>query len=320
MCGEPRSGADPAASAGPSRRSDHRAFRLFFYGFAGFLFLYTVALFLGNVDQLFVASGPEQAPEMLAWGSGRAVMTEFAGGFWKDPYFWKSLNLTVLLTALTTLVAALAGIPAAYALSRYRIPGRGLIEVLFSSIIVVPASSVGLCLIVMFNYGPLWELQQALGFRVAHSIFPGMVIASFVLSFALGLSAWKATFDSINPRFEQVARSLGSGPWRAFRTVTLPLARSGLAAGIILAWTRAMAEFGAVLLFCGTFAELPLSRFSMLERALCIDRADWLSVAVWAQIEYGNVEYGFALAFVMVIIGGVSAYVMHRIGARGYVW
>ena len=74
------------------------------------------------------------------------------------------------------------------------------------------------------------------------------------------------------------------------------VSRSGLIAGIILAWTRAIAEFGAVLLFCGTFAELPSERFSALEHALKIDQADWLSVAVWSQIEYGNVEYGFALA------------------------
>jgi molybdate transport system permease protein len=147
-----------------------------------------------------------------------------------------------------------------------------------------------------------------------------MIIASFVLSFALGLSAWKATFENINPRFEYVARSLGSSRWRAFCTVTLPLAKSGLIAGIILAWTRAMAEFGAVLFFCGTFRELPPERFSAFEQALHIDRADWLSVAVWAQIEFGNVEYGFALAYILVLIGGVSVYVMHRIGARGYVW
>ena len=102
--------------------------------------------------------------------------------------------------------------------------------------------------------------------------------------------------------------------------MTLPMAKSGLAAGIILAWTRAMAEFGAVLFFCGTFHELPISRFSSLERALNIHQADCLSVAVWAEVEYGNVEYGFALAFILVFIGGLSVYIMHRIGAKGYIW
>ncbi|MCP4714912.1 MAG: ABC transporter permease subunit [Deltaproteobacteria bacterium] len=310
-----RCAASPNNNAG-----DRTLFRVFFCSFAGFMFVYAAYLFLSNVDQLFVTEAAVQTRELTTWGAEREILNLFAGGFWKDPCFWKSLNLTLMVTVIATLVSSALGIPAAYALSRYRIPGKNVIEVLFSSVIVIPASSVGLCLIVMFNYGPLWELQQWLGFRFAHSIFPGMVIASFVLSFALGLSAWKATFENINPRFEQVARSLGSSRWRAFRTVTLPLAKSGLIAGIILAWTRAMAEFGAVLFFCGTFRELPAARFSRLERALHIDRADWLSVAVWSQIEYGNVEYGFALAFVLVLIGGVSVFVMHRIGAKGYIW
>jgi len=297
------------------------AFNLFFYSFAGFLFLYSAYLFLSNLDQLFVTEAAIKSREVAAvWGEDREILNQFAGGFWKDPYFWKSLNLTVSITLLTTLVATILGIPTAYALSRYPIPGKSIIEVLFSSLIVMPGSVIGICLIVMFNYGPLWELQNALGFRFAHSIFPGMVIASLVLSFALGLSAWKATFDSVNPRFEQVARSLGSSRWRAFKTITFPLAKSGIIAGIILAWTRAMAEFSAVLFFCGTFHELPSSRFSDLAKFLQMDQADWVSVAVWAQVEFGNVEYGFALAFILVLIGGISVYVMHRIGAKGYVW
>jgi ABC-type sulfate transport system permease component len=305
---------------GVPRSGDRTLFRSFFYSFAGFLFIYSAYLILSNVDQLFVTEAAIKTRAVTSWGEDREIMNMFAGGFWKDPYFWRSLNLTLLITVITTIIATAIGIPTAYALSRYRIPGKSIIEVLFSSMIVIPASSVGLCLIIMFNYGPFWNLQQKLGFRFAHSIFPGMIIASFVLSFALGLSAWKAAFENINPRFEHVARSLGSSRWRAFRTVTLPMAKSGLVAGIILAWTRAMAEFGAVLFFCGTFRELPLSHFSPLERSLRIEQADWMSVAVWSQIEYGNVEYGFALAFVLVLIGGVSVYVMHRIGAKGYIW
>jgi molybdate transport system permease protein len=322
VSGEPQSATTTDSLARPQKTEsrDRLIFKTFFYSFAGFLFLFSAYLFLTNVDQLFVTEAAVKTRNLTSWGEDREILNMFAGGFWKDPYFWKSLNLTLMITVITTILSTLIGIPTAYALSRYKIRGKAIIDVLFSSMLVIPASSVGLCLIVMFNYGPFWDLQQKLGFRFAHSIFPGMIIASFILSFALGLSAWKATFDSINPRFEQVARSLGSSRWRAFRTVTLPLAKSGLVAGIILAWTRAMAEFGAVLFFCGTFRELPPARFSDLEQALHIDQADWLSVAIWAQIEYGNVEYGFALAFILVIIGGLSVYAMHRIGAKGYIW
>ena len=297
-----------------------KQFNAFFYSFAGFLFFYSAYLFLSNLDQLFVTEAAVKTREITSWGEGREILNQFAGGFWKDAYFWKSLNLTLIITIITTLIATFVGIPTAYALSRYSIPGKSMIEVLFSSLMVMPGSVIGICLIVMFNYGPLWDLQNMLGFKFAHSIFPGMVIASLVLSFAFGMSAWKATFDSVNPRFEQVARTLGSNRWRAFRTVTFPLAKTGIVTGIILAWTRAMAEFSAVLFFCGTFRELPASRFSDFTKFLQMDQADWVSVAVWAQVEFGNIEYGFALAFVLVFIGGISVYIMHRIGAKGYVW
>lgn len=275
-------------------------------------------LFLSNADQL-VPRGAAASEAMERWRTDTRPK-RFAGAFWRDAPFWRSANLSVATSTLTALAAALIGIPAAYALSRYRIPGRKLVDVLFSSVIVLPASAVGLALIVMFQHGPLCRLQQWLGLKVPHTLFPGIVVAQLVLALAMGLSAWRAAFDTVNRRLEHVARSLGSSRWRVFRTVTLPAAKTGLIAGFILAWVRAMAEFGSVLLFCGTFRELPLSRFSPLTQALQMHKADFLSVAMWSEIEFGNVEYGFGIAFALVLISALSVYAIHRIGGRGYVW
>lgn len=275
-------------------------------------------LFLSNVDQL----GPHQrtnSGEMAHWRMDDGHMA-VAGGFWRDAAFWRSINLTFATSTATAIIAACVGIPAAYALSRFRIPGRQLIDVLFASVIVLPASSVGLCLIVLFQHGPLYELQQWSGIQVPHTLFPGIIVAQLVLSLAMGLSAWRAVFDGINPRFEHVARSLGSSRIRAFRTVTLPAAKAGLIAGFVLAWVRAMAEFGAVLLFCGTFRQLPLSRFTGLTQSLAMHQADFLPVAMWSEIEFGNIEYGFGIAFTIVLISGLSVYAIHRLGGKGYIW
>jgi len=287
------------------------------YAACTLLVLGSVWLFLSNLPALRPPDlGSSQAMEAWRPSPDHAL----AGGFWKQPAFWRSLRLSLLTSTLTALFAALLGIPAAHALSRSRVPGRRAIDVLFSSLIILPSSSVGLCLIVLFQHGPLLRLQELLGVRAPHSLFPGILVAQLVLALAMGLSAWRATFDGINPRFEQVARSLGSRPWRVFRTVTLPLAAPGLGAGLILAWVRAMAEFGAVLLFCGTFRELPLARFSGLTRALGVEQADILPVAMWAEIEYGNVEYGMALGFALLTLTALSVYALHRLGGRGYVW
>lgn len=285
------------------------------------LFLVTIGpvwLFLSNADQL-VPDETMRTSTTAHW-RGTSMVPEFAGGFWHRPDFWRSLNLSVLSATLTALLAALVGIPASWALSRYRIPGKGAIEVLFAAIIVLPASSVGLALILMFQYGPLRALQDWLGWQVMYSIFPGIVIAQGVLALAIGVSAWRAAFDAVNPRMEVIARTLGASTWQAFRRVTVPVAGPGLLAGFILAWVRAIAEFGAVLLFCGTFRELPLSRFGPLTRLLHIQKADMLSIAMWTEIEYGNVEYGFGIAFALALVSALCVYAIHRLGGRGFVW
>ena len=275
-------------------------------------------LFLSNVDQLFPKETFVQSAEMDKWRPTAEHLKVFAGGFWREPAFWRSVNLTVVTATITAFIATLVGIPAAYALSRYKIPGRSTIDVLFSSIIVLPSSSVGLCLIVLLQYGPLYTLQQKLGIHVVYSL-PGIILAQLVLSLAMGMSAWRAAFDGVNPRLEHVARSLGSSPWRAFRTVTLPSAKAGIIAGVILAWVRAAAEFGGVLMFCSTFAERPLQNFSPITRMLQLHNADPLAVSMWSQIEYGNVEYGFAIGFALVFISAISVYTIHKLGGKIHV-
>ena len=299
-------------------RRQGAVFIAIFYLFAVLLMLGACWLFLSNIDQLFPKEAIVQTKDMDVWRTDGRIH-EFGGAFWRQPAFWRSVNLTFVTATITMLVAAVVGIPASYALSRYRIPGRSLIDVLFSSVIVLPASSVGLCLVVMLQYGPLYDLQQKWGIHVPLSL-PGIVVVQLVLSLAMGMSAWRAAFDGVNPRFEHVARSLGASRWRSFRTVTLPSAKFGIFAGLILAWTRAAAEFGGVLIFCSTFGQLPSERFGPLTRALQLHQADPLAVKMWAQIEYGNVEYGFAVAFVLVMVSALSVYVLHRIGAKGYVW
>ena len=276
-------------------------------------------LFVSNADQLWPKGELHITKEMEAWRTDEGHVREFAGGFWHEPAFWRSANLTVVTATATTLIAALVGIPASYALARHRVPGQAVIDVLFSSVIVLPSASVGLCLLVVFQYGPIFELEKRLGVYVPYTV-PAIVVVQLVLSLAMGMSVWRAAFAGVNPRFEHVARSLGSSPWRAFRTVTLPSAKTGLIAGLILAWTRAAAEFGGVLMFSGTFAEKPLETFGPLARALQLHKADPLAVNMWVQIEYGNVEYGFAIGFVLVTVSALSVYAIHKLGGKGYVW
>jgi ABC-type sulfate transport system permease component len=235
-------------------------------------------------------------------------------------WFWRSAWLSVFTATVTTLIAVLVGIPTAYALSRFRFRGRMAASVLLDAVLVVPASTVGLCLMVALQYPPVLALQDALGFRLVHSV-ASIVLAQLVLALAFGIQAWRAAFDNLNPRFEHVARSLGSSRLRTFFTVTLPLAKSGVLAGIVLAWTRALAEFGAVLLVSGTFRMRDATQFSALSRWLGLSNADVLSVGMWMEIEGGRTEQGVALAFALVSLSALSVYLLHRLadGRRSWV-
>jgi molybdate transport system permease protein len=212
------------------------------------------------------------------------------------------------------------GIPTAYALSRFRFRGRTAASVLLDSVLVVPASTVGLTLMVALQYPPVLAVQDALGFRLVHSV-ASIVLAQLVLALAFGIQAWRSAFDSLNPRFEHVARSLGGSRLRTFFTVTLPLAKSGVLAGIVLAWMRALAEFGAVLLLAGTFRMRDAGQFSSLSHGLGLSNADVLSVGMWMEIEGGRTEQGVALAFALVLISALSVYLFHRLadGRRSWV-
>jgi len=228
------------------------------------------------------------------------------------PWFVRSLWLSVLTATATTLLAMLLGIPTAYALSRFRFRGRMAAGVLLDAMLVLPASTIGLTLMVALQYPPVLALQDAIGFRVVHSL-AGVVLAQLVLALAFGIQAWRAAFDSLSPRFEHVARSLGSSRVRTFFRVTLPLSRTGIVTGIVLAWTRSLAEFGAVLLVAGTFRMRDVAQFSALSRWLGIRNADVLSVGMWMEIEGGRNEQGVAIAFALLLVSALSVYLLHRL-------
>lgn len=228
------------------------------------------------------------------------------------PWFWRSVWLSVLTATITTSLAMALGIPTAYGLSRFRFRGRTAASVLLDAVLVLPASTIGLSLMVALQYPPVLALQDALGLRLVHSL-AGVVLAQLVLALAFGIHAWRAAFDSVNPRCEHVARSLGSSRARTFLTVTLPMARRGIFTGLVLAWTRALAEFGAVLLVAGTFRMRDAGQFSGLARWLGIANADVLSLGMWMEIEGGRTGEGVAIAFALLLVSATSVYLLHHV-------
>ena len=161
------------------------------------------------------------------------------------------VGFSLAAAALSTLVILVPGVAAALALARYRGPGKGALETLLSLPLVLPPTAVGLVLLeALGRRSPLGSWLAAHGVQVVFT-WKAVVLAMAVMSFPLLVRSARTAFEEVDPRLVGLARTLGCGPLAAFRRVTLPLAWRGLLAGVVLAFSRALGEFGATVMVAG---------------------------------------------------------------------
>lgn len=154
----------------------------------------------------------------------------------------------------------------AYLLARFEFPGKTLFDAFVHLPLVLPPVVVGFALLVLFGRnGPLGSLLEPLGIVFAFR-WTGAALAAAIMGFPLLVRALRLSFESIDPRLERAARTLGAGPWRVFFTITLPLAIPGLATGALLGFARCLGEFGATITFVsnipGETQTLPLAIYT----------------------------------------------------------
>lgn len=257
------------------------------------LFLYcglVLTLLLVDATLPFRSIGGEGNPAIITLWETPTMRSEL----------WHALKLSFFTSTLTALFAALIGIPAAYALSRYRLPFAVLIDTLVDLLIVIPPLVIGLTLVAVFGQTKIGRwLQSSIGILYTPQ---GIIVAQFFVASAFALRSFKAAFDQVNPRFEQVARSLGASPPYTFWRITLPLAKNGLLAGFILAWARAMGEFAPVLVVTGT------------------DIGKVLPVLAFLNMSAGNIELSFAVVAFLVLISALALITFKRLGGQVYIW
>lgn len=159
--------------------------------------------------------------------------------------------LSLQVAGMATLITLVTGLPLAWALGRHRFPGRALIETLLVLPLVLPPTVLGYYLLVLVSRtGPVGALFEGWGIELAFT-WKGAVLAAWAGSFAMFTRAAQAGFELVDARVEQAARTLGRGEWSVFWTVTLPLAWRGVLAGTMLAFCRAVGEFGITLMVAG---------------------------------------------------------------------
>lgn len=165
------------------------------------------------------------------------------------PEVQQAILLSFGAALLTTCIAAVVGVPLAFALAHATFPGQGVVAAIVDIPLAVPHTVAGIALLFAFGrQGVLGAPAEAwLGLRFWGTV-AGIVVAMLFVSVPYTVSAARIGFDAVDPRLEKVARTLGMGPWRVLWHVTLPLAWRSIATGLVLTCARAISEFGAVVI------------------------------------------------------------------------
>ncbi len=246
-------------------------------------------------------------------------------GSLRNPENHFAIKLSVLTAAITALLAMVVAIPAAYVLSRYRLPGGQVMDTILDLPIVLPPPVMGISLLIIFStpagqmvnaHTPEWfvtAVNRVFTFLLGHEIEDGanwvyttrgVVVAQFFVACSFGVRAVKASFDTLGRRHEDVARTLGCTQRQAFVRVVLPMARTGIVAGFIMTWARAIAEFGPILFFCQA------TQF----------KTEVMPIAMFLKFSVGRLESAIALVLIMVAISLVTLLTFKRLGGKGYLW
>lgn len=187
-----------------------------------------------------------------------------------SPLEIEAIRLSLKVSLWAVAVSLPFGIAAAWVLARCDFPGKSVFDALIHVPLVVPPVVVGyLLLLLLGRTGPLggW-LHDTFGLTVAFS-WQGAAVAAAVMAFPLMVRAIRLSIEAIDIRLEHAARTLGAGPVDVFFSITLPLTGSGIVVGVILAFARALGEFGATITFVsaipGETTTLPLALYGFAQ-------------------------------------------------------
>lgn len=186
-----------------------------------------------------------------------------------DPAAWQAVSLSLKVSGVAILASLPFGVLTAYALARWRFPGHGLLNGLVHLPLVLPPVVTGYLLLLAFGtQGPVGGFLERFGIVFAFR-WTGAALAAAIMGFPLMVRAIRLSIEAVDPRLEQAAATLGAPRLRVFLTVTLPLILPGIIAGMVLAFAKAMGEFGATITFVsnipGQTQTLPSAIYAFLQ-------------------------------------------------------
>lgn len=201
---------------------------------------------------------------------------------------WQIVWFTVCVAALSTLTILPVGLALAWALARGNWPGKSLVETFVTLPLVMPPVATGLILLTVLG-------KQGLGgwldFRIVFT-WRAVLLALSVMSLPLLVRSARTAFEEVNPRLEQIARTLGAGGWRVFFTITIPLAARGIISGMLLAFARALGEFGATVMVAGNIP----------------GKTQTISLGIFENVQIGDDAHAYRLLGASVVLAFIAVW------------
>ena len=214
---------------------------------------------------------------------------------------WRITWFTVLCAAGATVLILPPGVVLAWLLARRKFPGRVLVETFVSLPLVMPPVATGLILLILLSRrGRIGGWLERLGIEIVFT-WKAVVLAMAIMGLPLLVRTARAGFEQVNARYERVAATLGASPVRIFFTISLPLAWPSVLAGAVLAFARALGEFGATIIVAGNIPGATRT----------------LAVAIYGYAETGQDSLAFGLMLVSVAIAFVALWTANRLVERG---
>ena len=211
---------------------------------------------------------------------------------------WESFKLSLLVVTFATAIIGAVGLAAAFLLAKYEFRGKELLDAVLTMPLVLPPTVTGYYLIVLLGRrgivgGYIYDLT---GWTFAFT-WQGAVVAAVVVSLPLMIKAARASIESVNPDYEIASYTLGKSRIETFWRITLPLAKRGIFAGLILSFARALGEFGATLMIAGNIP----------------GRTQTMPLAIYEAVASGDDRRAQMLALILTAISILAVYLTNKI-------
>lgn len=232
--------------------------------------------------------------------------------FFKKDYFFvlnqndfnfvvSAFKVSAICSFEAMLIVVVLGVPAAYFMAHAKFRGKEYIDLLFHIPMVLPPAVTGLILLMTFgNKGIIGKYISAVGFNITFSK-TAVVLALIFVALPVFISGTAEGFSKVDPELETAAMLLGDSPIKVFKRITFPLAKSSILTSLIMSWARALAEFGATMMFAGNVMGITQT----------------VPLAIYTSME-SNVNLSMFLSFIMILFSLAILIMVHFISKRSY--